>query len=1039
MSPKIKKQQQTQRQDILWFKDISFADVPLVGGKNASLGEMYSRLKDQGIAVPNGFAITADAYWYILEQQGLRKKIKELLQEIDVHNVKKLAAVGKKIRQLMLSAILPKDLEKNILDAYHRLGGTAVAVRSSATAEDLPTASFAGQQESFLNIEGDAALLLAVKRCMASLFTDRAISYREAKGFGHLHVALSVTVQQMIRASASGVLFTVDTESGFDNVAVINGSYGLGEYVVKGRVIPDQWYVVKAPSAEVGPAIISKTCGSKEVQLVCTGTGRTKQKIVSATDRARLSMSDSDILQLTAWGIQIEKHYARPQDIEWVKQEKTGKLFIVQARPETVISQQSGAVLEQYVLKKTGKELLRGIAVGRRIGAGKVRCIEQPSDMALFKKGEVLVTRLTDPDWEPIMRMASAIITEQGGKTSHAAIVSREIGVPCIVGAKDARSLLKHKASLTIDCSKGEEGIIYQGVLPFEVQRTNITDIPKTKTQIMMNIGDPQHAFSLSGLPHDGIGLARLEFIFTQYIRIHPLALTNYHLLKNKNVKKQIDNLTKGYKKKTDYFVDKLSEGIARIAASAKGKPVIVRLSDFKSNEYASLLGGKEFEPQEENPMLGWRGASRYYSPEYKPAFALECRAIKRVREEWGLKNIIVMVPFCRTPEEGEKVLQTMAEFGLKRGENGLQVYVMCEIPSNVMLAEEFAALFDGFSIGTNDLAQLTLGLDRDAGDLMHIGDATNQAVKKLIKQVIDVAHKHHKHVGVCGQAPSDYPEFAEYIVSLGVDSMSLNPDSIIATRQRIAQLEKTVGKKGNKTHVRALSLVALWGLVGAGLMMLGAGCGSPAAQPVSTVVHDISPAQVRERIEENIEKRYVEERSDERSTLDIQQGVPFSIQYPTGWRVTQWNGGVTIQEPSITQQTTPSQYISLYKELVAPPVMSQATSTVVIDGITGTQMAIINDLGVMQYLIRLVLPSGDIFVIEGQGDLFLSIVESLQFTTDATLITDRPVTHWDQREGRLCAQIITYAQSTQGGSCQAFATPCDVPDGWAVCDASTL
>ena len=801
------------------FKNLNIKDIPSVGGKTASLGEMYSKLTKKGMKIPNGFALTADVYWEFLKFNELGKKIKEALKDLDVKNVRLLSAAGAKVREMILSSKFPKEIEKQAKLAYKKLGGGSVAVRSSATAEDLPDASFAGQQETYLNVVGNDELLAAVKKCLASLFTDRAISYREAKGFDHMNVALSVCVQEMVRSDlgASGVMFTLDTESGFRGVVLINAAYGLGEYVVKGRVVPDQFYVFKEGVKKGYKAIISKKLGSKEVKLIYGATG-TEQKKVMMGEQKKYCLKDDEVLQLAKWGAQIEEHYGRPMDIEWAKDGQTGQLFIVQARSETVKSQEKVNVIETYKLNKKSAVIVSGRSVGQKIGEGKARIIDSPKQMKVFKKGEVLVTRITDPDWEPVMRIASAIVTEQGGKTSHAAIVSRELGIPCIVGATHARKLIHQGEEVTVSCASGEEGLVYRGRLPFEVEKIEIKEIPKSKTKVMMNVGDPDSAFALSAIPNDGIGLAREEFIFTNFIKIHPLALVNYKTLTDKKVKKKIDELTVGYKNKTQFCIDKLAEGIAFIAAASYPHDVIVRLSDFKTNEYATLIGGKDYEPHEENPMIGWRGASRYYDPAYKPGFKLECAAFKKAREEWGLKNIIVMVPFCRTVEEGKKVLETMKEFGLKRGEHGLQVYMMCEIPSNVILAKEFSQIFDGFSIGSNDLTQLTLGVDRDSALVSHVYDENNEAVKILIRDVIRTAHKYGRKIGICGQAPSDYPEFAEFLVQEGIDSISLNPDTVLKTRKRISDMERKMGRRPlkflNKTSLMT-KVFAIIGVVG--------------------------------------------------------------------------------------------------------------------------------------------------------------------------------------------------------------------------------
>lgn len=896
--------------NILWFKEITIKDVPLVGGKNASLGEMFSKLTSKGISVPNGFAITASAYWSFLKFAKLEDKMKKELKGLDISDMKELSRVGKRIRDYILDSHLPKSLEQEILVEYRKLSELAktknisVAVRSSATAEDLPDASFAGQQETYLNVKGEADLLLAVKKCVASLFTDRAISYRETKGFEHMSVALSVTVQQMVRSDvgASGVMFTLDTESGFKGVVLINSAYGLGEYVVKGRVTPDQYYVFKEGVKQGKQAIISKILGSKEAKLVYGKANGTKQEMVKQGDRNKFAITSDDVVQLSKWGVMIEEHYGKSQDIEWAKDGITGKLYIVQARPETVKARSSHSVIEKYQLKKKGKLILRGTAVGQKIGAGKARVIENPKQMKSFKKGEILVTRITDPDWEPIMRIASAIITEQGGKTSHAAIVSRELGVPCVVGASGARKVLSTGKPITVSCAEGDEGFVYSGILPFEVKKTEIKDVAKTKTKIMMNVGDPDNAFALSFLPNDGIGLAREEFIFTNFIRIHPLALLNYDKLKDKKAKKMIAKMTHGYKKKSDYCVDKLAEGIARIALASYKNDVIVRLSDFKTNEYTTLIGGKEFEPKEENPMIGWRGASRYYSKEYKAGFKLECEALKKVRDEWGLTNVIVMVPFCRTPEEGEQVIKTMEEFGLKRGENGLQVYVMCEIPSNVILAEEFAKIFDGFSIGSNDLTQLTLGVDRDSALVAHIYNEKNKAVTTLIRDVIRTAHKYKRKVGICGQAPSDYPEFAEMLVREGIDSISLNPDTVISTRERIAVVEKTLGKMGRRTSAKYLSLLIAVGVMAASFIVLGAGCTEANFRELDKAIEagkgnvsEMAPARVREMITEKI----TEQLNAKNQTLKENSFANFTLQYPMGWTVEHDKNSVVLRDDS--------------------------------------------------------------------------------------------------------------------------------------------
>ena len=887
---------------ICWFKDLTIKDIPSVGGKNASLGEMYAKLKSKGVPVPNGFALTADAYWAFLRANKLDKKIKETLKGLDKKDIKELARVGEKVRSMILAATFPKDIVKEIVIAYKQLckltkkKNLDVAVRSSATAEDLPDASFAGQQETYLNVRGEDALMLASKKCIASLFTDRAISYREDKGYEHTAIALSVGVQEMVRSDvgASGVMFTLDTESGFKGVVLINAAYGLGEYVVKGQVIPDQFYIFKEGLKNGFKSIISKRLGSKEVKLVYGKTG-TRQEKVKLSDQQTYCLTDDEILQLAKWGVLIENHYGHPMDIEWAKDGITGQLFIVQARSETVRSRAKINVIEQYQLKQKqkGKVLLTGTSVGQKIGQGHARVINSPKQMKQFKPGEVLITRITDPDWEPIMRMASAIVTEQGGKTSHAAIVSRELGTPCIVGAAKARQIIKTGEEVTVSCAEGEVGYVYKGLLPFEVHKTEIKNVALTRTKIMMNLGDPDNAFSLSNIPNDGVGLAREEFIFTNFVKIHPLALVHYKD-QSKEVKEKINALTVGYKDKAKFCVDKLAEGIAFIASAFYPNDVIVRLSDFKTNEYATLIGGEAYEPKEENPMLGWRGASRYYDEKYKPGFKLECEAIKKVRNEWGMKNLIVMVPFCRTVEEGKKVLKTMKEFGLERGKNGLKVYVMCEIPSNVILAKEFSEIFDGFSIGSNDLTQLTLGVDRDSALVSHVYDEKNEAVKILIRQVIKVAHANKRKVGICGQAPSDYPEFAEFLVQEGIDSISLNPDTVLKTRERIAAMEKKIAIKPSGVFkiAAASKMLLIFGVLGLATILGGYGCQSWKNNFTSQDARysanqlDAARAQARQEAEKV--------QTQQKSTYSEDSFAKFSLTYPSTWFISRRDDSIT-------------------------------------------------------------------------------------------------------------------------------------------------
>ncbi|NWF78264.1 MAG: phosphoenolpyruvate synthase [Chloroflexi bacterium] len=801
---------------VKWFEEIGAKDIALVGGKNASLGEMIRNLGGKGVNVPPGFAITAEAYKYVIEKAGIGQKIRDTLAGLDTHNMEDLAERGEKLRNLIAHSPCPKELEEEVRICYRKMEerfgrNVDVAVRSSATAEDLPTASFAGQQTSYLNVRGERDLLEKVMDCFASLFTNRAISYRVDKGFNHLSVYLSVGVQKMVRSdlACSGVMFSIDTDSGFKDVVYITAAYGLGENVVQGIVDPDQFYVFKPTLREGFKPIVEKRLGTKERKLVYKEDGAgTEQKGVKLDEQRKFALSDDEILTLAKWACIIEEHYGLPMDIEWAKDGTSEELFVVQARPETVHSQKDVASLRTYVLEEEGKLLLTGEAVGTKIGQGEVHVIESSNEIHKFRKGQVLVTDMTDPDWEPIMKMASAIVTNKGGRTCHAAIVSRELGVPCVIGTGKGTEVLKEVKEVTVDCSRGE-GRVYQEKLKYRVDEIEVSKLPRPSTRIMMNVGIPDGAFVQGQIPNDGVGLAREEFIINSYIGIHPMALIEYPKLKESTKKDsnlakvitEIEDKSAVYEDKREFFIDNLAMGIAKIAAGFYPNEVIVRFSDFKTNEYANLIGGYLYEPKESNPMIGWRGASRYYDDKFKPAFGLECQAIKKVRDEMGLTNVKVMVPFCRTPEEGKKVIEAMREFGLRQGENGLEVYVMCEIPSNVVLAEEFADVFDGFSIGSNDLTQLTLGLDRDSALVAHIFDERNEAVKRLVRQVIEAAHNHkpRRKIGICGQAPSDFPEFADFLVECGIDSMSLNPDVVLSTRLSIAEVENRIKSKGKR------------------------------------------------------------------------------------------------------------------------------------------------------------------------------------------------------------------------------------------------
>ncbi len=793
----LKKKSDRSKELVLWFKELRITDVPLVGGKNASLGEMFQKLTPKGVRIPNGFAVTAHAYHYLLEANDAKVKIQKALKGLNAKNIQDLQTRSHKVRTIILGCDFPKDLEKQILDSYHKMekmygDNCDVAVRSSATAEDLPDASFAGQQETFLNIRGDYSILDACKRCFASLFTDRAVAYRVEKKYDHFKVGLSIGVQKMVRSdkAASGVMFSIDTETGFKDAVLINAAYGLGENVVQGAVNPDEFYVHKPTLKQGFRPILRKVVGSKQIKMIY-GEGGTKAVVknipVNPAEQQRFCINDDEVLQLAKWAAIIEDHYSaeaghfKPMDMEWAKDGRTGELFIVQARPETVQSRRDVTVLEEYRLEQRSTVITAGAPVGAKMVSGRAHVIKSAHEIKQFKKGEILVTEMTDPDWVPIMKIASGIVTDRGGRTCHAAIISRELGIPCVVGTKNATKKIKTGDMITVAC-EGEAGNIYKGALKYTIHKTDVRNIKMPKTKIMMNIGNPDIAFESSFIPNDGVGLARMEFIINNYIKIHPMALLNYHKLTDHGLISTIDELTYGYENKADFFVDKLAQGVATLAAAFYPKDVIIRMSDFKTNEYANLIGGTAYEPKEENPMIGWRGASRYYDPMYRDAFALECKALKKVRDEMGLTNLKIMIPFCRTIAEGKAVQAEMKKWGLERGKNKLQVYVMCEIPSNVILGDEFCKIFDGFSIGSNDLTQLTLGVDRDSALVRHIYDERNEAVKELIRQIIKIGKKNKRKVGICGQAPSDYLDFARFLVTEGIDSMSLNPDTVVKT-----------------------------------------------------------------------------------------------------------------------------------------------------------------------------------------------------------------------------------------------------------------
>ncbi len=786
---------------VRFFEEFGIDDVPLVGGKNASLGEMFQKLSDKGVRVPHGFAITAQAYRYMLDKANAWDLLHAELDELDPSDVTALARRGKRVREIVYGAGLPDDLAAEILDAYRKLQqeygeDVSLAVRSSATAEDLPTASFAGQQDSYLNIKGAESLLDACRRCYASLFTDRAIHYRVDQGFDHFKVSLSIGVMKMVRSdlSASGVMFSLDTESGFRDVVLVTGSYGLGENVVQGAVDPDEFYVHKPTFLAGHRAVLRRLLGDKAVKMIFV-EGQTKYTTrnipAPKADRARFCLTDEDVLELAGYACTIEAHYGRPMDMEWAKDGLDGKLYVVQARPETVASQRSATALESYVLDGRGEIIAEGRSVGEKIASGAAKRIENPTHLSEFRPGEVLVADSTTPDWEPVMKIAAAIVTNRGGRTCHAAIVARELGIPAVVGVGDATTCVPDGQVVTVSCAEGESGRVYRGEVAFHVDRTDVTDMERPRTQIMVNLGNPDLAFKTSFLPNDGVGLARMEFIISEYIKVHPLALLHPEKVEDPEARRTIEHLTQGYPDGGAFFVERLSEGIGTIAAAFWPKPVVVRMSDFKTNEYASLIGGPGFEPAESNPMLGFRGASRYAHPAYAEGFALECRAMRRVREQMGLTNVVLMLPFVRRVAEADLVLQTMAQLGLRRGENGLKVYAMCEIPNNVILIDEFAKRFDGFSIGSNDLTQLTLGVDRDSEIVAFDYDERDQGVKEMIRLAVEGCRRNGIHSGLCGQAPSDYPDMAEFLVRVGIESMSLNPDTVVKTTRQVLQVEQ--------------------------------------------------------------------------------------------------------------------------------------------------------------------------------------------------------------------------------------------------------
>ena len=796
-------------QYIRFFEEICIDDIPLVGGKNASLGEMYRELTPKGVKVPHGFAITSDAYWHVLKTAGVGQQLRESLAGLEPNNMGDLSRRGSAARRIIYEAGIPADLEAEIVAAYAALQkeygpALSLAVRSSATAEDLPDASFAGQQDTYLNISGNGSLIDACRRCFASLFTDRSIHYRIDKDFDHFKVALSIGVMKMVRSdlAASGVMFSLDTETGFRDVVFITGSYGLGENVVQGSVDPDEFYVFKPTFSQGFKKVLRRTLGPKKIKMIYAGGGTreaTRNVPTPKADRQNFCISDEEVMTLADYAIKVEQHYSKkagydkPMDMEWAKDGLDGQIYMVQARPETVVSQQKGTFLEEYEMKGQGPVLATGRSVGTKIAVGKAHVIKEVTNMADFKPGEVLVADTTTPDWEPVMKTAAAIVTNRGGRTCHAAIISRELGIPAVVGADNATTGISPGEEITVSCAEGDIGKVYQGMLPFVVNKIDFAEIERPATKIMINLGNPELAFKLSFLPQDGIGLARMEFIINEYIKAHPMALLHPEKVEDEEERRQLRQLARGYEHPEDFFIERLAEGVATIAAAVYPKPAVVRMSDFKSNEYASLLGGKWFEPSESNPMIGFRGASRYTHPAYEEGFALECAAMKRVRDEMGLTNVKLMIPFCRRVQEGELVVKRMAELGLQRGQNGLEIYVMCEIPNNVVQIDAFSRVFDGFSIGSNDLTQLVLGVDRDSEIVAFDYDERDPGVLEMIRMAVEGCRRNQRHSGICGQAPSDYPEVAEYLVGLGIDSISLNPDTVVKTTLHVLEVEKKI------------------------------------------------------------------------------------------------------------------------------------------------------------------------------------------------------------------------------------------------------
>lgn len=1031
---KVLQSTQKETTQVLWLKELSQKDSVLVGEKIALLGDISHVLSKKGIKVPDGFVLPAGVYWDMLVETGLRKEMKILLRDLDITDTKQTKKISQTIRTLLLQQSLSPSVQKDITASYKVVKSKhkkmpSVTVRSSAVCENTVLDMPLGKYDSVLHVTSLAQLMQAVKTCFASLFSVEAIIHREQLGIDHLSVRMAVLVQGTIDASmaTSGTVTTVDTSSGFQGVSYVTARYGYDMYGVQNESDSDQWCLFKDGVLRGKQAIIRRTVGKKAETVILSPSKGTKSTKTPKRAQSISTLSSSDVVQLASWGHLIESQLGAPQRVTWVQDSRTKEFYIVQVEPILSQTELRGAVVEAHALKQTGKVLLHGHAVGKRIGVGTVHVIDTVADVKKFVPGEVLVVREMRPEFESLFSKASAIVLGTGTVSGRGATRARELGVPLIIADEKMLRVLKHGKPVTIDCTHANQGVVYSGILPFEVQRTELKDVPQTHTKTMLHMSDPRTAFQLSALPHDGVGLAREEQMLVHDMQVHPLALVHYKKLKDKQAKKKIQALTVGYKDKTEYGIQILAEGIGTLATAVYPKPLVLRLSDIPTHEFASLIGGKEFEPTERNALLGLRGASRYYSHQYKEAFGIHCKAIKRVREEWGLGNVVVMVPFCRTPEEGEMVLNAMESFGLVRGKDGLEVHVMCEIPSNVILAEEFAKMFDGFSIGSGDLTQLTLGIDKESTALSHMYNEQHPAVKKLIADVIAVAQKHKKKVGMCGQAPSDSTAFTEFLVQCGIDSISFNPDVLIEEKQAISLLERTVGRTGKRTNKTMLSLVTVIGLLGAGIVSLGAGCGGVLPATPTVGVSEISPAQMRHMVEEKVLEMRAQELASDTKKLFVDDFADFRVSYPVSWNIHQWRGGITLDDPMSDA------FVTIAEQLV--PVSAGVGVPVTIGGVQGIQYDVTLNTGQQVRLVELQYDN-TIVQVSGSIDAFQAIIGTLDFvsSTSPTISEGRPLNEWDIKEKRLCAQVITYAKERPDAVCTAFPSPCEVPGGWTVC-----